>query len=442
MFKKNINKLLLLKNKSFHIFLLSAFLICVISLPLFSQSAAPKVISPTGGDKLESGRPYKIEWANIRGSKVNINLIGRGGISSKIARDVKNTGSFLWNVSCSLKGEGFIIWVMSTTANSRARCDNFEIVNPRQIIAPKKGDNVKSGSKFTIKWTGFDCKNVWITLSLSQKYKNRTAHLTFSTRNKGSFIWEVPRNYKGADFQLFVRDVFKQSCVAISDYFYINPFTVKKSLKTLISTKTYISKEQKTLTQKATLSTTTKRAKLLMRPRGKEILKAGSPYEIKWTGLLGGPNVRIILIKNKKFQANLALDAKNTGSFIWNIGPNEQGSNYQIRVTGYPKNTKDYVISQPFTIILPARVTKPNRYFTVRSGEKFMINWRNFTSKTLIIELWQGKSFKQTITRSAPNTNNYEWPVASHYNGYGFKIKIKSSTKSDEVAFSESFKIL
>jgi len=406
---------------------------------MFSQSDAPKVISPTIGDKLESGRPYKIEWANISGPKVNINLIGKG-ISRKIARDVKNTGSFLWDVSCSLKGKGFIIWVMSTTANSRARCDNFEIVNNRQVIAPKRGDNVKSGSKFTIKWTGLNCKNVRITLS--QKYKNSTAHLTFSTRNKGSFIWEVPRNYKGADFQLFVRDVSKQSCVAISDYFYINPFTIKKSLKTLISTETRTSKGQNTLTQESTQTTYTKRFKLLLKPRGNEILKAGTPYEIKWTGLLGGPNVRVILIENKRFQANLALGAKNTGSFIWNIGPNRQGSNYQIRVTGYPKNTKDYVISEPFTIILPPRVTKPNRYFTVRSGKKFMINWRNFTSKTLIIELWQGKSFKQTITRFAPNTNNYEWHVSSNYNGYGFKIKIKSSSKSGEVAFSESFKIL
>ena len=429
MFKINRHKSFLFSGRGLRIFLFFVFSVCIISIQAPSQTSAEQVIRPIAGEKLESGKPYEIKYANIRGASVNINWSG-GGISGKIATAVNNTGTFSWNVDCTLKGKSFVIWVASATSDSRVRSNPFEIIDPKQVVAPSPGENVRGGSRFVIKWTGFNCG--YVQIDLTQKSKSGVSHLTVSTRNTGAYYWQVPGNLQGSDFQLWVRDTSRLSCSAVSDCFSINP--AKPGLP--------VFKAQKEVTPNVTMSAGSKRVKLLLKPKGGETLKAGSAYEIKWTGLLGGPNVRIILIENNQFSANLALNAENNGSFIWNIGPVEHGANYQIKVTGYRNNTGDFVISRPFAIVLPAKVTKPSSYFTLHPGKKFFINWQNFTSPTLIIELWQGGALKETLTRSAPNSKTYEWLVASHYIGYGFKIKIKSTVNPDEFAFSEDFKIL
>jgi len=428
--KIKIFKSVCFRSKGLRCFLLLVFFSFGISIALVAQSSDPLVLRPSAGEELQSGGKFKIEWMNIRGSQVNISLIGHGMVARKIATQVANNGAYTWNISCSLKGKDFVIWVMSTGTDSRARSSVFDIVDPRRVIAPTTGAKITTGVTYAVKWQGIYGKNVRITLT--RKNTNMTSHLALSTFNTGTYRWQVPSNLKGDDFQLWIRDVSQQACVASSGYFSIQPST---------GLGPFALQSQKKVTPQVGLTVGAQMAKLMLRPKGNEMLKAGSAYEIKWTGLQGGPDLRIILIKDNQFHSNLALGAKNTGSFTWNIGPVEHGQNYQIKVTGYPQNTGDFVTSQPFVIVLPPLVTKPGSYFTVNPGKKFFINWRNFTSNKLDIELWQNGTLKETIAHSAPNSKTYEWLVADHYQGYGFQIKIKSSTISEEFAFSEPFKI-
>jgi len=115
-----------------------------------NENPALTILYPNGGELLEKGKTYEIEWITDLGDEVRIELYSSNSMVATIVNSTINNGQFDWEVSESIEaGIKYRIQISSTKDISNTDlCDGrFIIVNPIErsvLVDPRDGQEYKT----------------------------------------------------------------------------------------------------------------------------------------------------------------------------------------------------------------------------------------------------------------------------------------------------------
>jgi len=160
----------------------------------------PSIIvdSPDGGESLQRGTSYNINWSSFGGvgSDVRIELFKGGVLNLKITSSTENDGSYVWSIpSNQTIDSDYQIKITSTTNSSYYDYsnDNFSIIDkPRiTVTSPNGGESWPQGTSQNITWDSVGDVGSDVRIDL---YKGGVLNLKIinSTDNNGSLDWSIP----------------------------------------------------------------------------------------------------------------------------------------------------------------------------------------------------------------------------------------------------------
>jgi len=183
------------------------------------------IISPNGGECLQSGQDFEIKWeASCYLDSLKLQFSGDGGNDwTTIVYGTENDGSYLWTVP-EINSDSCLIKVADLDCDPEDISDSlFTICAPPFVIVlqPNGGDTLIAGQQYEITWYAccfIDTVKIQYSINNGETWQN----VIYRTENDGSYPWTVP-------------DIASDSClvkVADTD---CDPFDVSDSLFTIVS---------------------------------------------------------------------------------------------------------------------------------------------------------------------------------------------------------------
>jgi hypothetical protein len=167
----------------------------------FSSKTSVTVISPNGGEVIPSGSTANIQWlASPDTIKFDLRYSVDGGITwMNIASGVSGTTSYNWTVPPPINNiyQSFVKVIGYDSANLRTGEDTSDApftIAVVQVTAPEKGEILKSGNIYAIKWiTNSTISPVTKVKLFYTANGGSTWNLIDTlTGNPGSYNWTVP----------------------------------------------------------------------------------------------------------------------------------------------------------------------------------------------------------------------------------------------------------
>lgn len=196
----------------------------------FSIVPAPdiKVVSPNGGETVQSGTNYEIRWTseNVENVKIEYTING-GAVWNTIISTTPSFGSYVWTNVPSTNSLQCRIRV--SDAHNGTPFDisdqNFQITNlvvqSIKIISPNGGEDWEAGTKQNITWNSSAVNKVKVELT-TDKGSNWTV-LADSTTG-GAFEWNISELLNSTNCQIRLSDAHNNNVNDISDaIFTISP---------------------------------------------------------------------------------------------------------------------------------------------------------------------------------------------------------------------------
>jgi hypothetical protein len=432
------------------------------SVPPALQSQSIKVLFPNGGERLEIGKTYAIEWTSNNVKKVNIYLenwgnTGAGGpLTWLIAQNVDaldpivHQGLFVWTVSQDIipkitPGNLYKIKIEQSREESPNPISDssenfFSIVESSpinipgtpslQVVYPNGFEKWEFGKTYTIRWNSNNVNRINIFLEdWSSPGGGAIVYLIGKNINAtlGSWSWtvsdEVFKIKPGSFYRIKIRQIDEGVPNPLSDYsddFFsiVGPTSASPSIQVLS-------------------------------PNGGEKLELGKPYPIRWNANnvnrinvylenwgnagAGGPQTWLIM---KNVDASLGL---------WYWAPPQDiipkitpGNLYKIKIEQVEEESRNpisdssdnfFSIVESSPINIPGtpslQVVYPNGFEKWEFGKTYTIRWNsnNVNRINIFLEDWSSPGGGAIVYLIGKNINatlgSWSWTVSDEV----FKIK-------------------
>lgn len=361
-----------------------------------SIPGALRVVSPNGGESLETGSVHNITWnstGNFDSVKIEYSP-NNGGTWLTIAESTGDTGSFNWLVPGTPSDSCLVRIVGNVSQGDDEVSDTsdavFSIVLPPgpviTVQSPNGGDLLYIGSNYNITWTTTgdndgEIENVLIEYSTNGG--DAWQDVTGSTPNDGSFQWVVPDEPSG------------NCLVRISDTDG-NPVDVSNAV--------------------FTIDYPPSASVRVLAPNGGETLDPGSQYTVKWDS--AGVNNVLIEYSTNNGENWVFLDsvAADGGVYEWTV-PDVYSDVCLVRVTGdgsgdNPSDQSDNVFSIHGTVQSSIEVLNPNGGENLGVGVEYNITWQSTGVTNVLIEYTYDNGESWIPIDTVPATGRrYTWTV-------------------------------
>lgn len=163
-------------------------------------------------------------------------------------------------------------------------------------------------------------------------------------------------------------------------------------------------------------------------PNGGETITRGDQFEITWSDDVS-EDVKIELYQNGIYNSDIISATPSDGSFMWNLGIERFGSNFQVKISSsvmpaLHNDTSDgsFSIEREIGVI---NILTPAGGELFERGSKPVISWEDNIFEEVKIELYQNDLYYSTIVDTTESDGSYEWSIPVDLYGT-FKIKITS----------------
>ena len=269
-----------------------------------NSSASPlTVISPNGGEQINRGTRYEINWSiGGAGPDVKIELHAGGSYRSTIAESVPNNGTHLWFIASNHQiRDDFRIKISSVSNPSVSDFSNgyISILSGLVLTSPLGGETWYRGQAYNVTWGSGDFGVGDSIMIYLYKGSVQNDYLAL-TSNDGSYSWSIPvTQVVGDDYEIRIGD----GLVGGGNSDQSEHFTISGDL-------------------------------VVNSPNGGETWQSETSQEITWqsSGLVG-PNVKIELYRDDAYYQTIADSALNSGSYNWNIPPAYFGDDFTVKIS-------------------------------------------------------------------------------------------------------------
>lgn len=189
----------------------------------FTIKPAPsiKVVSPNGGETLQSGSTNEIRWTsqNVKSVKIEYTTNG-GGDWTTLTVDNSNTGAFNWTNIPNVNSYQCKIKISDAVNGSPfdESDNNFTITNQTvkslTIISPNGGEDWEAGTKQNITWSSSAVNNVKVELTTDKgnSWQTLAANVT-----GGAYEWNISENLNSTQCQIRLSDANEAEISDISN---------------------------------------------------------------------------------------------------------------------------------------------------------------------------------------------------------------------------------
>ncbi|MEJ2195722.1 MAG: Ser-Thr-rich GPI-anchored membrane family protein, partial [Ignavibacteriaceae bacterium] len=375
----------------------------------FSLSHYIKVLFPNGGNTLVAGHLEYISWEdNIPSADLIRIELHKGGVLNTVLFDADDADG---QKNCiidpdTVPGTDYRIKIISVIDNSVFDLSDADFTIRRgniTITSTNGGEVWQAGTAQSINWVDDIPDNVVIDL-----YKAGVFHSSIesSTPSDGTRNWVLPFTLEsGSDYTVKVTKVGDPNVFDFSD----NNFTIVGNQVTVTS------------------------------PNGGEVWQVGSSQEITWTDNLIG-DVEIQLLKGGLFHSEIIASTISDGFFIWNIPDSITGSSdYSVKISSVDDGSLFDLSDANFTLSNELIVTVPNGGESWQAGSSQIINWTDYISGNVKIELFKGGLLNSLISASTPSDGSFTWDIpVGTATGLDYTVKITSINNSAIFDFSDA----
>jgi hypothetical protein len=373
------------------------------------------VIAPNGGETLNSGDQFNIQWSYTGDiESVSIELYDDKNLDSVITSNTDCDGSYLWTVP-DKSGTKYRIKIESNSDTLNDVSDNFFTIEtpvpPSSItvLSPNGGEEYNQGDTVDIRWNYFGDIS-YVSIELYDGF-NLDSVISSNTDCDGQYYWDIPTGQTTKDeYSIRIKSLSDSTVNDFSDsYFSIGPQATPQPGITVIG------------------------------PNGGENWKQLENREIKWSST-GVSFVNIELWIDESTKIGLIVEkTASDGSYNWDIpkGIGER-SDYKILIRDFGSSIYDFS-DNTFSITAGAApqnsitVTSPNGGENWDAGSTYAITWSYTGSIANVdIELWVDtmdlNSKVDVIITNTACDGSYLWTIQSDIAaGTDYKIKIKDS---------------
>jgi hypothetical protein len=344
----------------------------------------PLLLSPNGGEVLNSGCPRNITWDQTRiYSTVRLDYSSNGGTTwTNIVTNATNNGSYSWTPPY-IYGANYLIKIANTSDVLSADTSDasFSVLNPIGVVAMNGGETVLGCSQQTITWTkpGTCVARFRVQYSIDNgaTWVNIDTPTNVGSTNTQSTTWSVPGSV-----------TTNQALIRVSDY---NNATIYDE-----------SNANFTIAPNNDITVTS--------PNGGETINGLTQHTITWTNLPGASGLYNIQYSTGSGWTTIA-SLVTGNAYIWDV-PNSPSTNYVVRVLDANTPCKLDVSDAVFTI-LPATplLLTPNGGEVLNAGCVTTITWdaTRFYAPVRIDYSTNGGTTWSNITSTTSNTGTYSW---------------------------------
>ena len=410
------------------------------------QPEAPtvQVLSPNGGEILQAGSPYEINWtASETIQNVTITLSYCADATTQnyvVAAVTANDGVFIWDsIPTSVIGQFCRIAVSDAGGSgaSDGSDSGFTIVAPAQpqpevptiqVISPNGGENIQVGSSYEINWVA-SSSITNVKIALSTNAGGTYTDIVSGEANDGAYIWMVDTQQLTSKFcRIRISDADPTNSTA-SD---------ASDMSFTIASQAEVPPEDDTIQ--------------VVSPNGGETWRAGDPCEINWiaSDSITRVNIELTYFAGGSMNTHAITQAvDNTGVYIWPSIPGSVVGNFcRITVsdagTSGAADTSDASFTigasaQPQPEVPTIQVISPNGGETWQSGQARDVTWQASTSiQEVKIELTyfaQNEVKTHTIAAETPNVGTYTWqPIPLDAIGKFCRIRISDADPNTSIS--------
>ncbi len=184
------------------------------------------LVSPSGGEKWETGKTYDIKWNTtgyLSDSDVQIKISngkfeGDPYKGEMAVANVKNNGIYIWKIPELLNGNellGSLYKISVSTGEENNKLSSvsnnyFSIIETGlqypslNIISPKEGEVLEAGKTYTIKWDYPNSQNYRINIVLRKGSANNYGTIITDLINASSYNWNVSQDLIGTGYGILI----------------------------------------------------------------------------------------------------------------------------------------------------------------------------------------------------------------------------------------------
>ena len=280
------------------------------------------VTTPNGGENWETSTSYGIVWSDDILGPVKIELYKSGVFYSTIVDTTQSDGYYLWSVNAGEGGSDYKVKITSLgSENDFDFSDNNFTITKSEVTltTPNGGENWETSTPYGIVWTDDILVPVKIEL-----YKGGEFYSTIvdTTPSDGYYLWSVNAAESGNDYRVKITSIGSENDFDFSDA----DFSIAKNVI------------------------------MITRPKGGEVLTAGTDNSIVWEDSIYAP-VKIELYKGGEFYSTVIDSTPSNGFYLWSIPNNIQGGNdYKLKVTSLASENDFDFSDGNFTINNPTGI--------------------------------------------------------------------------------------
>jgi hypothetical protein len=342
-----------------------------------------EVVSPNGGEYLESGTLYDIEWTSSGLTNVTIEYTSDGGdtwnlIAESILTENGILNSYVWSVP-EVSSTACRVRVADTDGDPVDQSDSdFEIgTGPPPsitIMYPNNGEELPVGSEQTLQWTSQAIDDVRIEYGTPDR-KFWTTVVESTPSAQGEYVWQIPDD--PGFYHLRVCDALDGDPCDLTDQMFeiYGPITITA-------------------------------------PAGGEEWMVGTQQEISWASS-GIENVGIRYGQEGDWTLVVDTVPAADGSYTWTIPDDPR----MARIAIFDAADEDpFAVSNEFEIYSPTVVvTQPNggESWIVGTSQSITWDWRG-VFETVSIEYATdaaGRATWHTIASETGNDGQFTWVI-------------------------------
>ena len=354
--------------------------------------ATVTVTTPNGGERLQKGKDFSIQWQSNFSDNVRIELLRGGNPLRTLFNSISSTpNSVTWSVPTDLPvASDYRVRILNQQSNAifGVSAGDFSIAESDSLVltAPNGGERLIRGTRTNLRWRTNFTGNIFIEL-----LQGATVVATISNNalNTGTFSWLIPENIGVGEGNYRIR--IRTTDNSVSDDSDA-PFSLIPGVFQLNA------------------------------PAAGETWFRGLTYTPSWTTNFDGA-VRLELVRDAAVVLVIVPSTTAT-QFGWQLPDNlPTGNNYRLQLV----NLSDSRTTQSglFSIAVPdVRITAPN------GGESLLgnnyttnITWVNNTGRPVRLDLLQRGQVLQTIVATTTGTTRV-WALPDLPDGNDFRIRI------------------
>lgn len=340
------------------------------------------LVSPNGAENWVAGEEQTIRWTTV-GSVDSVSLyysLDDGSNWIAIAEKVTNEGSFLWTIPDTTSNNSLVRVSDVTDGQPTDQSDALFSLKGSTLVleTPNGGESWLEGTTHLIRWTTQGLVDS-VTLEYTLNSGENWVLITNSTKNDGSYSWELPYTSSSMCF-VRISDHEDNQPSDLSD----DTFSIRSSMISLLS------------------------------PNGDEDWLGGTVQSIEWR------SDAVIDSVGLEYSVDLGLNwleiissTPDDGKFDWRI-PDILSDSCQVRVIRVGNSNPFDTSDRPFSIS-PSRIMleSPNGGETWLAGSTREIRWvteGRVDSVRIEYSLDNGSNW-MTVHERLPNSGSSSWLV-------------------------------